>query len=68
MMKKIIEQLGVKINALELQAKIAKEQMKEKDSKIKKYKDIALKTPGRQSVTRMGSVRSFSRPSTMKHP
>ena len=35
--------------------------MAEKDKQIKKYKEIALKTPGRQSITRLNSARSFSK-------
>ena len=39
-MKKIIENLGVKINALELEAKISNSKIHEKDKKVEKYKNM----------------------------
>jgi len=47
MMKKIIKQLSVKINSLELQSKINSQQLAQKTKDLSKYKEMALK-PGRQ--------------------
>lgn len=43
MMKRIIDNLGVKIGALELEAKISVTKLKDKDTLLKKYKDMLLK-------------------------
>lgn len=46
MMQGIIDKLTVKINALELEAKISSSKLRDKDQQLRKYKDICLKTKG----------------------
>lgn len=46
MMKRIIDSLNIKIEALELESKINATKLKDKDTQLKKYKDLLMKTKG----------------------
>ena len=61
-MKKIIESLGVKIDALELEAKISNTKLAEKDKMVKKYKDML----SNQSVTNRNYMSHVSKSSNRR--